>query len=466
MPAHATCSPLTFPQGSIMFVVLLRSLIAQPNIAPPHWRSAMRAGPTPCGSALALRMIRAQARGFLHEHDSRQRRIHVSGRRSWAKLPDGWEFGDVAAVGVDGKDRVYVFNRGEHPMMRVRPRRQLPALVGRGHLQARARRPHGAGRHDLPAPTTATTRCASARSTARCCSTIGIPGKPAPFMSGEPFHRCTHTALSPERRHLRLRRLRQRARAQVRPDGKRLMSLGRAGRRARASSTCRTTSLRRRRLGLRRRPREPPRPGVRRQRQVRRRSGTTCTGRAGCYMPPGKCPICYIGEIGPYYGFNRGAPNLGPRVSDPGPQGQAAGAPRQRSAGRHRARPIHLAARPGGGFARRHLCRRSGRHRLAVAVSGQAGAKATAQPAEVHQGRMTRQPANFATACASAAGLTGFARNAFMPAASAASSSAIAVRPEMPITGTSAAAPLSARIARVAARPSMPGSVTSISTRS
>jgi DNA-binding beta-propeller fold protein YncE len=28
--------------------------------------------------------------------------------------------------------------------------------------------------------------------------TIGIPNKPAPFMSGEPFHRCTHTALSPK----------------------------------------------------------------------------------------------------------------------------------------------------------------------------------------------------------------------------------------------------------------------------
>ena len=26
---------------------------------------------------------------------------------------------------------------------------------------------------------------------------LGVPGKPAPFMSGEPFHRCTHTALSP-----------------------------------------------------------------------------------------------------------------------------------------------------------------------------------------------------------------------------------------------------------------------------
>jgi hypothetical protein len=32
--------------------------------------------------------------------------------------------------------------------------------------------------------------------------TIGIPGKPSPYMSGEPFHRCTHTAMSPDGNHL------------------------------------------------------------------------------------------------------------------------------------------------------------------------------------------------------------------------------------------------------------------------
>ena len=32
----------------------------------------------------------------------------------------------------------------------------------------------------------------------RVLMTLGTPGKPAPFMSGEPFHRCTHTALSPK----------------------------------------------------------------------------------------------------------------------------------------------------------------------------------------------------------------------------------------------------------------------------
>ena len=27
---------------------------------------------------------------------------------------------------------------------------------------------------------------------------IGVPGEPAPYMSGDPLHRCTHTALSPD----------------------------------------------------------------------------------------------------------------------------------------------------------------------------------------------------------------------------------------------------------------------------
>ena len=45
--------------------------------------------------------------------------------------------------------------------------------------------------------------------------TLGVPGKPAPYMSGEPFHRCTHTALSPQGDAVRVGRLRQRAGAQV-----------------------------------------------------------------------------------------------------------------------------------------------------------------------------------------------------------------------------------------------------------
>jgi hypothetical protein len=35
----------------------------------------------------------------------------------WAKLPAGWSFKEVGSVGVDSNDNVYVFNRGEHPIM-------------------------------------------------------------------------------------------------------------------------------------------------------------------------------------------------------------------------------------------------------------------------------------------------------------------------------------------------------------
>ena len=69
---------------------------------------------------------------------------------NWAKLPPGMEFNaDVAAVGVDKNDNVYAFNRGKHPMCVFDFGRKFPALVGRRHLPAAARRPHGAGRYDL-----------------------------------------------------------------------------------------------------------------------------------------------------------------------------------------------------------------------------------------------------------------------------------------------------------------------------
>ena len=35
----------------------------------------------------------------------------------------------------------------------------------------------------------------------------------------------------------------------------------------------------------------------------------------GLFMPPGKCPICYIGELGAVQPVSRNVPNLGPRVT-------------------------------------------------------------------------------------------------------------------------------------------------------
>ena len=36
---------------------------------------------------------------------------------NWAKLPPGWSFKEIGGVGVDRHDNVFVFNRGEHPMI-------------------------------------------------------------------------------------------------------------------------------------------------------------------------------------------------------------------------------------------------------------------------------------------------------------------------------------------------------------
>src|ERR671928_1869731 len=36
---------------------------------------------------------------------------------NWEQLPEGWSHGDVAGVAVDSQDRVYVFNRGDHPVI-------------------------------------------------------------------------------------------------------------------------------------------------------------------------------------------------------------------------------------------------------------------------------------------------------------------------------------------------------------
>jgi hypothetical protein len=36
---------------------------------------------------------------------------------SWAKLPAGWSWLEVAAVATNSLDHAFIFNRGEHPVM-------------------------------------------------------------------------------------------------------------------------------------------------------------------------------------------------------------------------------------------------------------------------------------------------------------------------------------------------------------
>ncbi len=115
---------------------------------------------------------------------------------NWGKLPPGLRYSEVAAVGVDSKDNVYVFARGQNPMIVFDREGNFLRTWGQG-LFSRA--------HGLHIGTDDTLYCTDdGDHTVRHMTTegkllmeIGIPGKPAEYMSGEPFHRCTHTALSP-----------------------------------------------------------------------------------------------------------------------------------------------------------------------------------------------------------------------------------------------------------------------------
>ena len=116
---------------------------------------------------------------------------------NWAKLPEGWNLTDVASVAVDSKDRIYVFNRGEHPMVVFDREGNFIKSWGEG-LFNRAHGLHIDADDNLYCTDDGDHTVRKCTTDGKVLLTIGIPNKPAPFMSGEPFHRCTHTALSPK----------------------------------------------------------------------------------------------------------------------------------------------------------------------------------------------------------------------------------------------------------------------------
>src|SRR5262249_11158304 len=116
---------------------------------------------------------------------------------NWAKLPPGWSFKEIGGVGVDRHDNVFVFNRGEHRMIVFDCAGNFLRSFGEGMFP----RAHGV----FMAPDDTIWLTDDGDHTVRQCTlegkvllTLGISGKPAPFMSGEPLHRCTHSYMSPQ----------------------------------------------------------------------------------------------------------------------------------------------------------------------------------------------------------------------------------------------------------------------------
>ena len=232
---------------------------------------------------------------------------------NWAKLPDGWAFRDVAAVAVDHKDQVYVFNRGEHPMIVFDREGNFLRSWGEDIFN----RPHGL--HIGPDETIYCTD--DGDHTMRRCTLdgevlleLGVPGKPAPYMSGEPFHRCTHTALSPSgdiyvsdgygnsRVH------------KYSPDGKLLMAWGEPGNDPGqfniAHNICCDDDG-----WVYVADRENHRVQVFDGNGKFETQWHDMHRPCGLCMSAGKDPLFYVGELGPGMPVNMNMPNIGPRVS-------------------------------------------------------------------------------------------------------------------------------------------------------
>ena len=147
----------------------------------------------------------------------------------WGKLPDGWSFKEAAAVGVDSKDNVYVFNRGEHPVIIFDREGNFLSSWGEGVFPSA----HGV----TMGPDDTIFLTDDGDHTMRHCTldgkvlmTLGISGKPAPFMSGDPFNRCTHLAIDPSNGDFFISDGYGNARVhKYSPDGKLLLSWGESG---------------------------------------------------------------------------------------------------------------------------------------------------------------------------------------------------------------------------------------------
>ena len=231
----------------------------------------------------------------------------------WARLPDGWSFTDVAAVAVDAKDQVYVFNRGDHPMIVFDRDGNFLRSWGEGVFA----RPHGL--HIGPDETLWCTD--DGDHSVRHCTldgkvllTIGVPGRPAGLLSGYPFHRCTHTALSPEG-DLYVSDGYGNARVhKYAPDGKLLFSWGESGTdpgqfNIPHNICCCQDGW------VYVADRENHRVQVFDGKGRYETQWANLHRPSGLAMATGKDPLVYIGEIGPGMAVNMAFTNIGPRLS-------------------------------------------------------------------------------------------------------------------------------------------------------
>jgi DNA-binding beta-propeller fold protein YncE len=144
----------------------------------------------------------------------------------WGELPEGWIFTQVAGVAADSQDRVYVFNRGKHPVIIFDRDGKLLNSWGEGVFKT----PHGiyigpddhiyladCGNHTVRKFT----------SDGKLLMTLGTEDQPG--TNGSPFNRPTGVALSRSGEIYVSDGYGNRRVHKYSPDGKLLLSWGEEG---------------------------------------------------------------------------------------------------------------------------------------------------------------------------------------------------------------------------------------------
>ena len=232
----------------------------------------------------------------------------------WAKLPQGWSFHEVADVAVDSEDRVYVFNRGEHPMIVFDRDGNFLASWGEGLFK----RPHG-----LTIGPDNTLYCVDDvghtikkfTPDGQALMTLGTPGKSAPFQSGLPFNLPTKVALHPETGDIYVADGYGNSRIhKYSPDGKLLLSWGQPGSDPGEFNLVHSVCTDNHGY-VYVADRENHRV------QVFDSNGKYVTQWNNLHRPCGLHiegngeQLCYVGELAPALPINKDYPNLGPRIS-------------------------------------------------------------------------------------------------------------------------------------------------------
>lgn len=231
----------------------------------------------------------------------------------WGLLPDGWSLGDVAAVGVGARDEVYVFNRGAHPMIVFDSAGNFLRSWGEGVFKS----PHG-----LQVGPDGSLYCTDDgdhtvrkfRPDGRLELTIGVPGQPAPVMSGRPFCRCTHTALSPKGEIYVSDGYKNARVHKFTPDGKPMFSWGESGTDPGCfnipHNICCDCGGR-----VIVADRENHRIQIFNAEGQYEGQWNNLHRPCALYMDSTPDALCYVGELGPFWSLNRDHPRLGPRIS-------------------------------------------------------------------------------------------------------------------------------------------------------